>query len=195
MLKALNRSRSIYLQMRVNSESDFEALTDFWTRGGRFNEFRPLLETLPHRKSGGTLDVRNLLPRMPRKQLYRYPNLSLGMEGVYPDSFWTAFNFFHHKEDDQFHRADYVNAYLRTYYSSVEKPSQFGDLLLINDLETGTIRHACVWIADDFVFSKNGRSLLEPFKVTKFTDLVRRLSVTYPNHAFSVWRRNALHLP
>ena len=195
MLKALTRSRSVYLQLRVTSQTDFEALTDYWTRGGRFDEFRPLLETLPYRKTGATVDVRNLLPRMPRKQLYRYSNLSMGMDGVYPDSFWAAFNFFYHKEDDQFHRADYVNAYLKTYYSPVEKPSQFGDLLLVNDLETGTVRHACIWIADDFVFAKDGRSLLEPFKLIKFPDLLRRLSVSSPKHGASVWRRNTLNHP
>lgn len=195
IIRALTRSRSVYLQLRVTSQTDFEALTDFWTRGGRFDEFLPLLETLPYRKTGGTVDVRNLLPRMPRKQLYRYPNLSLGMDGVYPDSFWTAFNFFYHREDDRFHRADYVNVYLKTYYAPVEQPSQFGDLLLVNDLENKTVRHVCVWVADDFVFTKDGRSLLEPFKLLKFSDLRKRLSVTYPNHAVSTWRRNTLHYP
>ena len=49
---------------------------------------------------------------------------------------------------------------------------QFGDLILIKDAETGDWIHACNYIADDLIFTKNGKSMGRAWIISKLSDVV-----------------------
>jgi hypothetical protein len=56
----------------------------------------------------------------------------------------------------------------------VQGPSLFGDILVLTDPQTGKWLHACVYIADDIVYTKNGDDIIRPWILIKYGDLVAR---------------------
>jgi hypothetical protein len=56
-------------------------------------------------------------------------------------------------------------------FVQVDPPYRFGDVLFFLDTEHGDAFHSCIYIADDIVYSKNGRNLLSPWILTKLDDI------------------------
>ncbi|MCB1234364.1 MAG: hypothetical protein KDM91_04780, partial [Verrucomicrobiae bacterium] len=88
-MKALTRTRSLILRLKVSPQMDFEQVADYWTAGYKNKDILPILESVLRTQGVERLDVAHLLPPTPRKHLYTYPPLSAGMSGRYPDCFWT----------------------------------------------------------------------------------------------------------
>jgi hypothetical protein len=188
LLKALTRTRSLILRMRISAESDFEALKEYWTAGYKNKDIVPIFESISRTPEVELLDFAHLLPPTPRKYLYTYPSRSLGVEGIYPDSFWAALNFFEFIPREDFSDPETQNAYIRANFDPALAPYRYGDLLILRDPLTDRARHASVMIADDIVYTKNGRSILRPFMLMKLGDLMARHGVDGAPR-IEVWRK------
>jgi hypothetical protein len=162
ILKAVTRTPTLLGQLQISPGSATRALVEYWTAGNPRSEVLPIMESALHRTGGATLDITHLLPPLPRRRLYTFPTPDLGAGGRYPDAQWTALNFFtSHGTDpslgprtgDENFLADYV---------AVAPPYRFGDMLCLRD-EQGQIKHACTYVADDVVFTKNGARSIKPW--------------------------------
>jgi len=79
-------------------------------------------------------------------------------------------NFFSKQPDDRFcNPAEVLRALTHDYYRVYSNPL-LGDVVEFVD-ETGNARHAAVYIADDFVFTKNGVSSSRPWMLMRLGEL------------------------
>lgn len=188
LLKAMTRTRSMILRLKITPESDFEGLKDYWTAGFKNKDVLPLFESIVRTAGVDYVDTSHLLPPVPRKYLYSYPSQSLGMDGIYPDSFWISMNFFRYIPDEAFDNMDAVMQFARTNFVPATEPFTFGDLLLFTNPDTGKSFHSCIFIADDIVYTKNGRSVLRPFVYMRLRDLVAQVNALQSNSKIEAWR-------
>ena len=56
-------------------------------------------------------------------------------------------------------------------FTPVEPPYQYGDILFFLDNTTGDAYHSCVHLADNIVYTKNGRNLLSPWLLMRLDDV------------------------
>jgi hypothetical protein len=56
-------------------------------------------------------------------------------------------------------------------FSPVEPPYKYGDVLFFLSNTTGDAYHSCVHLADNLVFTKNGRNLLSPWVIMRLEDV------------------------
>ena len=72
-------------------------------------------------------------------------------------------NFFNSEPLERLAEPPLATAYTLENFVEVPKADQLGDVLFFMDRKTGNTFHSCVYIADDIVFTKNGRSRLSPW--------------------------------
>ena len=189
LLRATTRTRTLILRMKVNREADFDSLRYYWTAGFKYKDILPMLESVQRTEGVERLDVAHLLPPLPRKLLYTYPSLSVGLTGKYPDSFWTSLNFFEFWPKERYLDTTEVQKEVQESFSRVAPPYRYGDVLVMIDPGSRRIVHSCIYLADDIVYTKNGPSLLQPWILMRMPDLVTRLK-TEQAPVIEAWRRN-----
>lgn len=64
-----------------------------------------------------------------------------------------------------------IDRYLEDRYEPVPDEPVFGDVIVFSDPETLVPFHACVYLADRLIFTKNGQSLLRPWVLMRLDDL------------------------
>ncbi|MCB1089537.1 MAG: hypothetical protein KDM63_21035, partial [Verrucomicrobiae bacterium] len=111
-----------------------------------------------------------------------------GLTGRYPDSFWTALNFFEFWPKDEFLEKSAVERELRDHFEPIQPPFRYGDLLLLVEEQSRRAMHASVFIADDIVYTKNGSDLLRPWILMRLPDLMTRMA-TDERPMIEGWRR------
>ena len=159
------------LRVHVNPDSDADALAAYWGRGGREKQIRPLLKSLTHVPGGAHLNVLALLPEFARDRLYTYPDDRDDPNAARQDCAYTALNFFNRVEDTNYLSPQFVQKTLMRDYAPVEGGLTFGDLVQLAD-EKGMIFHMAVYLAGDFIFTKNGVSRTEPWTIMKLADML-----------------------
>ena len=113
------------------------------------------------------------------------------------DCLWTAMNFFNEQPDPRFLDREQVKEALKTEYQIVDSSSlnpehapapakreivakqtgfasstlAFGDLVTLAN-KHGDIAHMCVYLAEDFVYTKNGYNPLSPWVIMKISDML-----------------------
>lgn len=173
VLDHLYRFPAYRLRLRIFPDSDIAAIVKYWGKFGRERRIRPLLDSLRNtRKTNGTsIGIGFLLPQFARLRLYTFPNDWTEPQAAREDCFWTSLNFFNEKPDMQFLDPKYVRQVLQTQYQPIEGTPIYGDLVtLVNGHGDGI--HICVYIADDFVFTKNGMNQLSPWVLMKIPDML-----------------------
>ncbi|MCG8603103.1 MAG: hypothetical protein MI807_23360 [Verrucomicrobiales bacterium] len=188
-LRAITRTRSLMLRMTVSPESDFPALKKYWTLGRKGKDLMSFFDSISQTTDVEKVDAIHFLPPTPRKYLNTFPSLSLGMEGQYPGHFWTSLNFGRFNPLQDFDNDEYATMYIHKFLHPVEKPYQFGDLVLFFHPVTHKIIHTCIFVADDIVYTKNGRSPFNPFMLMKLEDLMGRLSIIHAEPGVEVRRK------
>jgi hypothetical protein len=169
-LKALAREPTYMLRLVVSPQSDVESLVHYWGRGGREKEVRPLIEAMANIEGSNIIAVAYLLPPFARSRLYTYPIPAETGKALRQDCHWSALNFFSEQPDDRHcEPAEVFRTLTQDYYRVYSNP-QLGDVIEFLD-ETGAGRHAAVYIADDFVFTKNGVSSSRPWMLMKLAEL------------------------
>jgi hypothetical protein len=88
------------------------------------------------------------------------------------DCFWTALNFFNDPSEVQLSNITSSVEFLFRDYTSMRGAPRYGDVLLFLENEKPT--HACVYIADDVVFTKNGANYHQPWTLMRMRDMMPR---------------------
>ena len=169
VVEALYRVPAYQLRLKVDPHSDIDALVRYWGRGGREKLIRPLLESLSRLPGGTAINISYLLPPSARNQLYTFPSCWPDPQSREQDCVWTAMNFFRDPPDARFLNPAYAREVLRTEYRSVSGKPIFGDIVALLD-PSGNGIHLCVYLADDYVYTKNGLTYLQPWVIMKLSD-------------------------
>lgn len=171
--ETLARVPTVLMTLRVASETEADSLVDYWATPPNKRNLKPLLRSLARVPGGGTLNVSYLLPPIPRSVIYTYPHPTNSLAFRPPDCFWSTMNFFNQTPDDGFLREEYFLKIIKAQYRQIAKPERLGDVILLCE-PNADLRaiHACVFIAEDVVFTKNGRSLFHPWVLMRMPDLL-----------------------
>lgn len=160
--QALSRTPTVVAKVLLNL-SPVADIADYWGRGTRFKNTLPFLESMARVPGVDKIDVIHLLPSSVRKILYTFPNPLLTENGYLPDCHWTALNFFNAEPLERLSDPIQATQYVLENFRVVEPPFECGDVLFFTDIQTGDAYHSCAYIADEIVFTKNGRSPLQPW--------------------------------
>jgi hypothetical protein len=171
LIRALYSSDTLQLRLRVEPGDPVDTIGSYWARGWQKSSTRALLQSLAN-AGGGELDVVDLLPPLPRTWLYTFPNVPVTAESV-ADCFSTSLSFFQQSAEKSFLQPAVRDATFRRQYHLVPKAERFGDVIVFADAK-GITQHACVFVADDIVFTKNGAQNTHPW-VFMHLDSVRVL--------------------
>jgi hypothetical protein len=187
--KALTRTPTLVVNLRVTPETDVAAIADYWG-GPKFAEdILPFLEANADTGAAHSVGLGRLLPPIPRQLLYTFPDAAFGHTGYYPDCHWTSLNFANREALDRLADPTLATAYVLQNYTKVQGPSRYGDVIFVVDATTGNAVHSCVYLADDLVFTKNGRSPTQPWVVMKLDDVVAYYGMFYTTQVAN-YRRN-----
>jgi hypothetical protein len=176
LVKALSRIAAVMVRLQIGPDADIDKLVNYWAAapGVRPMDVRPLLESVQRMEGGGAVSLMYLLPPFARERLFTFPlNSKSGEADV--DCHWSTMNFFKDKPDDRFADVNYTSAYIASNYYNIAQPSRYGDLVLVLDDKGGVI-HSAVYIADDIVFTKNGRAYAQPWLLMRLKDVVTAYS-------------------
>lgn len=169
LAKRLLRHATMLVRLRVPDEAQFDAMAEYWGRGGRRTDLQPLLESVARGResaAGGLIDVSHLLPPLAREHLYRYPRPTVEdmQRPLLANCLWTALNFFAAEPDDRHLDPAFAMASLKRDYFIVQDNFQLGDIVAFSDAR-GVLVHVAVYVAGDLLFSKNGTSVLAPWSI------------------------------
>jgi hypothetical protein len=176
----MHRRMTFLVQLVIDESSDIDAMVAYWDFPGRPKGLRTLLESLARVPGGGELDIAHLLPPFARKHLYTFPDPSSDPSALRRDCVWTSLNFFNDQPDDRLEDSEYKSKVIEEQYARVDSP-RFGDIALLLNPKTELSVHAAVYLADNLVFTKNGFSAMQPWMLTKLSDVVTFYSVTSPD--------------
>lgn len=172
--KTVMRSEGLVVRLKLSAQSDLESIMTYWSSPARRKNLKVFAEPLTKTPDVNTLDIVHLLPPTPRKLLYTYASPLMGIGSTFPDCFWTAFNFFAFEPSNRYLDTTSHRTFLTDEkWERATLPPRFGDVIIVTDGETGEPMHACNFIADDIVFTKNGRSLLRPFVFMKLENVLK----------------------
>jgi hypothetical protein len=173
LIKTLSSNNSVLIKLRVPHGADVTPWVEYWGKGGRAKDVRPLLESLAQVPGGATVDISHLLPSLPRSNLFTYEYPARRGTVSTANCFWTAMNFFNSVPDDRFADLNLTLEHLRADYELTELPPSLGDVLMFEKPGAGYI-HAAVYIADSVVFTKNGHHHTQPWLLMRLDDLLAR---------------------
>lgn len=194
LLKTLLRQSTVLVRLSVPDTSDVPALAEYWGRGGRSTDIRPLLESVAGAEDANrSIDIAHLLPAFARNHLYRYPQPSTAdaLKPALANCLWTALNFFGPRPDDRFLELQEGIKALRENYYTVEGEFQLGDIVGFVDAE-GDLYHVAVYLADDLLFTKNGTSPLSPWTIMRTQDVIGYYQLKAENPRLIYHRRKDL---
>jgi hypothetical protein len=191
--KALFRQPTVIARLFINPGADVDKMVEYWGRGGRRTEIRPLIESVAGGGYGRFIDVVHLLPPFARDRLYSYPQLSAEDldKPVVVNCLWTSLNFFSETPNNRFLDANIALKTLKDDYFIVESDYELGDIIAFLD-EKGDLFHVAVYIADDLVFSKNGISAMAPWTLMPLDDVKSYYGWRSENPRLMVHRRKDL---
>lgn len=171
LLKMLSRTPAVRAFVRIESQDDVSPLVAYWGNGGNARRLRPLLESLERNPGGGRLDLVHLLPTFVQDRLFTFPDPDSDPAANITDCFWTALNFARRTPEDRFLDTAYRLQHLAAEYEVVNGERALGDILVFYD-RVGTAIHACVQVADDVVFTKNGAAAFSPWILMQLPDMM-----------------------
>lgn len=176
LVKTLSGMSTVMARLRIRPTTDIDKLVGYWcgATGVRVKDVRPLLESVRRLENGGAVSLVYLLPPFARKRLFTFP--ASGQSGeANADCHWTTLNFFREIPDDRFSNVAYVSSFVATNYYEIARPGRCGDLAFVLDEEGGAI-HSAVFLADDIVFTKNGRGFGQPWQLMRLNEMISMYS-------------------
>lgn len=173
IFKAMTRTRSVMVKIEVDHDTNVEQLVNYWTLGIglRRKDVEPLVQSIIDTDGIEALPLSHMLPALVRKLLYTYPGLNLAKHGTFPDCHWTSLNFFNYDAHEYLLDSRLATNSVLENFTPVEPPYQYGDVLFFLSNATGDAYHSCVHLADNLVYTKNGRNLLSPWLIMKLEDV------------------------
>lgn len=176
VLKALSRTRSTVLRLRVNGPDDVARISDYWGgQAGSAKDFTPLLESLAGNPEVRFLDLAHVLPPTPRRLMYTFPRPEMAVGGRYPDCHWTSLNFFRDPPEPRLIDVTGATSFVLENLHPAEPPFRYGDVIVMLEVGENGI-HSCVYLADGYVFTKNGSTVFSPWLIMKLDEVRQRYS-------------------
>jgi hypothetical protein len=182
VVRAASRTSSMVLQLDMKTKNNLAQVAEYWAACRRNSEAKGAVSTAAHTEGITDLDCIHLLPPLPRRYLHNYYLDELSIFGGMPDCHWSSLNFFNLTPIDYARDPRLVKLHVEEDYEPVEAPYQFGDVLMFLS-PSGEQIHSCVYVADDIVYTKNGRTVSTPWTLNKISDLRRLYSY---EHSFKV---------
>ncbi|MCB1204250.1 MAG: hypothetical protein KDN18_08310 [Verrucomicrobiae bacterium] len=172
MQRHSSRVRSMVVRLDVKKTTSPEKILSYWTTGLglRRKEVEPLVQAAIATPGVTGLDLTHILPPLPRKLLYTYPDMSMAIDGVLPDCHWTALNFFNYNSEAIYLDEFFAASRLMSGFKQVDPPYRFGDALVFVTEEMNA-HHSCIYLGADLVYTKNGRSLYAPWTILHLNDV------------------------
>ena len=190
--KALSRTATLVVKLRLNPQTDVAAIANYWGGYTRSKDVLPFLESISQVPGADLVDLIHLLPTGVRGLLYTFPNLNHGQTGFYPDCHWTSLNFGNAEPILRLAAPTTATAYTLENYARMApgEPTRFGDILFFMNGTTGSAIHSCVYLADDIVYTKNGRSPTQPWVLMKLGDVLSLYAMYYQPQIVSYRRKS-----
>lgn len=173
IFKAMTRTRGLLVKIEADHDTNIEEVVNYWTLGIglRRKDVEPLLQSIVDTDGIEALPLSHMLPALVRKLVYTYPSLDMARQGLLPDCHWTSLNFFNYDPHEYLLDSRLATSAVLERFEPVEPPYLYGDILFFLSKNTGDAYHSCVYLADNLVYTKNGRNLLSPWLVTKKEDV------------------------
>lgn len=170
--KHSSRVRSMVISLNSKEGLNVSEIMPYWTTGLglRRKEVELMLQAAIDTPEVTGFDLVHMLPPLPRKLLYTYPDSSMAVEGVLPDCHWTTLNFFNYNPEPIYLDEFFAASRLLAGFEPVDQPYRFGDALVFLTEEMNAY-HSCIYIAADLVYTKNGRSLYAPWTMLHLKDV------------------------
>ena len=178
LYQQLSRTRTLMPRLVITPETDIESLLNYWITGInlRRKEIEPILKSISSTPGARYLDLVHLLPALPRKLLYTYPDTQMISMGLLPDCHWTTLNFFNYSPQDYYLTQLAATSAILENFVKVDPPYRFGDVMMFVN-SNGEAVHSCTYIAADIVFTKNGRTPAMPWIFMDLTGLEQMYGV------------------
>ncbi len=186
-LRALSRTPSLVAKIIIASTAT-EQLASYWHKGFRLKDISSFMASVKRNKNVDRMDLMHLLPSGIRKILYTFPDPTQSRSGYLPDCHWSSLNFFNPQPLDRLADPVQATAYTLEKFAPINPPYELGDVLFFTDTKTGDAYHSCAYLADDIVFTKNGRSPLQPWVLMKL-ESVKKLYDMHFTTNISGYRR------
>lgn len=182
IFKAFTRTRSLMVQLEISDESELPSLLNYWAVGaaGRRKDIEPIMRSVLDTEGSERLGFTHILPALARKLVYTYPGESYSRHGILPDCHWTSLNFFNYEPHEYLLDSRLATSSVLEKFQPVEPPYKYGDVLFFLDAEHGDAFHSCVHLADDLVFTKNGRNALSPWVIMRLPE-VQKIYIHHRN--------------
>ncbi len=178
-IKAISRKSTLMARLKIDVDTDVDALAGYWGVSGDRKDILPLMNSLQHVEGGWNLNVIYLMPSFIREHLYKFPSPSTDPQAPKQDCFWSAFNAFNSEIDNRFSDMQYARQVLVKDYYTIAQPSQFGDLVFLADSDNQAM-HVAVYVADDIVFTKNGYHYTQPWILMHLSDMIETYTARLP---------------
>ena len=159
--RVLRARPGIDLSLRVRAGDDLDRVARWWATPGRVAAVRDRLQEAL-RDGSGRVPLRDVLPPMPRARLGTYPP-----RGTRYDCFWTALNFAAPTAEGgpMADRPTFEHTVAGWRVVPLDA-LRLGDALAFRRAD-GTADHAAVYLAEDFVLTKDGWSMHRPWEVAR----------------------------
>ena len=173
IFKSFTRTRSLMVQLELGEMTDLAPLLNYWTIGVgiRRKDIEPIMQSIMDLHGVDALGLTHILPALPRKLLYTYPGEELSRHGMLPDCHWTSLNFYNYEPHEYLLNSQLATSSVLEKFNPVQAPYRYGDILFFVDNERGDAFHSCVYLADDIVYTKNGRNPLSPWVLMKISEV------------------------
>jgi len=173
IFKACTRTRNLMIRLMLDKNANADEIIKYWSFGVgiRRKDLEPLVLSIMELEGVDDLGISHLLPALARKLLYTYPGLDMAKHGVMPDCHWTSLNFFNYEPHEYLLDARLATSQVLENFIPVNPPYQYADVLFFLDNTTGDAFHSCVHLADNIVYTKNGRNILSPWVIMKLEDV------------------------
>ena len=173
IFKSFTRTRSLMMQLELEDETELPPLLDYWSigMGIRRKDIEPIMQSIIDTEGVERLGITHIIPALPRKLLYTYPGEECSRHGILPDCHWTSLNFFNYEPHEYLLDSRLATSAVLEKFEPVQAPYRYGDILFFLDADRGDAFHSCVYLADDMVFTKNGRNRLSPWVIMKISEV------------------------
>ncbi|MGV3659721.1 MAG: hypothetical protein ACO1TE_06045 [Prosthecobacter sp.] len=190
IFKACTRTRNLMVRLKLDKNSNAEEIIRYWSFGVgiRRKDLEPLVTSIIETNGIEDLGISHVLPALPRKLLYTYPGMDMAKHGILPDCHWTSLNFYNFEPHEYLLDARLATSQVLEQFVPVEPPYQYADILFFLDNTTGDAFHSCVHLADNIVYTKNGRNILSPWVIMRLED-VRKVYLYKGNGRVQGFRR------
>lgn len=170
LMRVLSRVPTCVVKLSVDRKSDIEAMARYWGAGGRVDKVRAVLKAMSEVEGGSKMDLSRILPAFARSRLYTFPDTSRRSDSQFQDCFWTALNLFNATPVDFVGDRVEIGAWVAEHYVQLKESPRYGDVIMMMD-ENRLAIHACVFLADNLVFTKNGKGLGVPWILMDMEDM------------------------